>query len=319
MDKVSNSFKCKRRDTCKYRSKEGSIYGCDYTFITGELRIKGLPRDKWGAEFCDKYDPAEKKRTRKPPASFKPLDDNVMMALYKQGLSDYAMAKKLQVGYSRVKSWREGKALPRNIPEPRIGAIDPRRALELYQEGLTDRDIGLKMNTSTTTVRRWRVDANLPPNRNAIRWRQAEELYDMGLTDVEISVALGCSTESVGKWRRSTGREGNGARTVVRVGERLKAEIHRLYDRGLLAGETAIILGISSQTVLRRQRQMGLPGNSVGNHRKKEIEGVEEIKDGFTWDEETQLFWIFVNGRLRAVTKDQAEAGELYEKVRRED
>ena len=311
----TRNFRCKRRD-CVYRSNN-SIYGCDYSSITGQLRVAGLPRELWAPELCDKYISGKRKYTRKNIPAM-PLDEETVMGLYKDGLSDTAIGRKLNVSGRRVTDWRLSHKLPRNGSGPRVLTVDNVRVLELYQEGLSDGAIARKTGFSTAAVRDWRINANLPSNeyKGNIDKKRAELFYNDGKSDVEIANLLECSVDAIRTWRKRTNRDPNARyRGVMRIGPQMRERMKRLHIRGLLQAEQAVVLGLHPISIQRHMAAMAIPPNIWTRDRR--IEGVEKVEDGFTWDEETQMFWVFVKGKLRAAARTQDEAAKLYEEVRK--
>ena len=92
---------------------------CDYILIAGERR--GCPIDdctRFEKNKTDKrkrFAPIQIKKARKPPKPYVHPDEEAMMRLYKQGMSDGKIANATSVSRRSVFLWRKRNGLPSNL------------------------------------------------------------------------------------------------------------------------------------------------------------------------------------------------------------
>lgn len=91
------------------------------------------------------------------------IRDSEKMRLYKQGLDDKEIAKRLGCTREAVRAWRKRNDLASaNKWESKLHA-DHAKRLELYNQGKTDKEIAAALESSETTIWHWRKTNNLPP------------------------------------------------------------------------------------------------------------------------------------------------------------
>jgi len=94
-------------------------------------------------------------------------EENKRLELYKQGLSDGEIAKKLGISQSTIADWRKARGLKPNIP-PITKKTTHKQKLELYNMGFTDTEIAKILNLNPSYVSAWRRKNNLKPNYNPV-------------------------------------------------------------------------------------------------------------------------------------------------------
>lgn len=171
-------------------------------------------------ENCPFYDPLypgkKKPKTnapilpRQPRAKREykaPADEEKLMELYEDGLSDRKIAESLGLKEFQVLRWRQ----ERQLPSKALHRMDEERAREMYYAGKSDREIAKKLGVAAQTVCNWRSKEKLKSIRSysRINYDQLRELYDQGLNDTQISQITGACTDSIRKWRKQNGLETN--------------------------------------------------------------------------------------------------------------
>ena len=127
------------------------------------------------------------------------------MELYRSGLIDDEIAKKLGVNRSTVAAWRSRNNLPPNGGNKIRRDFD--KALELYKQGDTDGEIAKKTGNNKATIASWRKRNGLSPNmkigmKSRIDSETAQKMYKDKASDSDIAKALGMNVSSVRYWRK---------------------------------------------------------------------------------------------------------------------
>ena len=137
-----------------------------------------------------------------------PADEDRLMALYKEGLSDRNVAETLGLKEFQVLRWRQERDLPSNYS---LHRLDKNRARELYEEGKSDREIAEILGVVPNTICQWRKKEKLKAKRQyaKVNYDRLRELYDQGLNDTQIYRITGTSKDAIRKWRKSTGLKAN--------------------------------------------------------------------------------------------------------------
>lgn len=137
-----------------------------------------------------------------------PADEDRLMALYKEGLSDRNVAETLGLKEFQVLRWRQERDLPSNYS---LHRLDKNRARELYEEGKSDREIAEILGVAPNTICQWRKKEKLKAKRQyaKVNYDRLRELYDQGLNDTQIYRITGTSKDAIRKWRKSTGLKAN--------------------------------------------------------------------------------------------------------------
>ena len=148
---------------------------------------------------------------RKPRAKREykaPADEEKLMELYEDGLSDKKVAEALGLKEFQVLRWRQERNLP---SKSSLRHLDKNRVRELYEEGKSDREIARTLGVAAKTITNWRSKEKLKSIRSysRINYDQLRELYDQGLNDTQISQITGACTDSIRKWRKQNGLETN--------------------------------------------------------------------------------------------------------------
>lgn len=310
-------FKCKHKD-CIYHSKH-FLYSCDYSNYHEHTRVYGLPRDKWSAEFCDKYVSGKKKTKSREFKIPVPLDYEKIAYLYKRGLNDTEIAREMKCAPSKISDWRKQQNLKSNTTRSSRISFDTDKAQELYHKGWSDGEIGRALGCSSDTVRLWRKKSNLEARRHGgtsptINWEYGRQLYDSGHSDTEMSALLKCRIETVRQWRVRNNLPVNVSETRKTHLTKAQLELIRsLHTRGLLDTEIAVILGCGSDTIYKKRRAWDLPTNNSGGRRAKPLLVAEKIEDGLMYDEPTGLWWVFRHDRIIGAGRDEIAAAKIFE------
>ena len=137
-----------------------------------------------------------------------PADEDRLMALYKEGLSDRNVAETLGLKEFQVLRWRQERDLPSNYS---LHRLDKNRARELYEEGKSDREIAEILGVAPNTICQWRKKEKLKAKRQyaKVNYDRLRELYDQGMNDTQIYRITGTSKDAIRKWRKSTGLKAN--------------------------------------------------------------------------------------------------------------
>ena len=137
-----------------------------------------------------------------------PADEDRLMELYKEGLSDRNVAETLGLKEFQVLRWRQERDLPSNYS---LHRLDKNRARELYEEGKSDREIAEILGVAPNTICQWRKKEKLKAKRQyaKVNYDRLRELYDQGLNDTQIYRITGTSKDAIRKWRKSTGLKAN--------------------------------------------------------------------------------------------------------------
>ena len=137
-----------------------------------------------------------------------PADEDRLMELYKEGLSDRNVAETLGLKEFQVLRWRQERDLPSNYS---LHRLDKNRARELYEEGKSDREIAEILGVAPNTICQWRKKEKLKAKSQdaKVNYDRLRELYDQGLNDTQIYRITGTSKDAIRKWRKSTGLKAN--------------------------------------------------------------------------------------------------------------
>ena len=137
-----------------------------------------------------------------------PADEEKLMELYEDGLSDKKVAEALGLKEFQVLRWRQERNLPSKF---NLRHLDKNRVRELYEEGKTDREIARTLGVAAQTIANWRSKEKLKSVKSyaRINYDQLRELYDQGMNDTQISQITGACTDSIRKWRKQNGLETN--------------------------------------------------------------------------------------------------------------
>ena len=137
-----------------------------------------------------------------------PADEDRLMELYKEGLSDRNVAETLGLKEFQVLRWRQERDLPSNYS---LHRLDKNRARELYEEGKSDREIAEILGVAPNTICQWRKKEKLKAKRQyaKVNYDRLRELYDQGMNDTQIYRITGTSKDAIRKWRKSTGLKAN--------------------------------------------------------------------------------------------------------------
>lgn len=149
---------------CRHLSLEHGW--CNFGENTGELwTLTGVKRGAHGG--CVLKDEEMERRVR-ARAKLDPKEDALRMRLYRQGMTDEEIARKVGTVRSGIAQWRIKRGLPINKTEVR--QVSPERQkilakrLELYKQGLCDEEIADQLGCHTTTIFRWRKSFGLEAN-----------------------------------------------------------------------------------------------------------------------------------------------------------
>lgn len=92
-------------------------------------------------------------------------NDSWRIRLYRKGLKDNQIAKRVGVSPKTICDWRKRKGLPRNTePGGQIKEFPERE--KLYKEGLNDGEIARELGKSSNTIHSWRERRGFLPNVN---------------------------------------------------------------------------------------------------------------------------------------------------------
>jgi len=148
------------------------------------------------------------------------VEEERRLSLYREGLSDREIARRLGLTHSAIRYWRLSRGLPTN---PRLALEEER--LRLYQEGLSDGEIAKRLGCPRSTIQGWRQRRGLPPNYpphygkylSDEEEEQRMRLYRQGLNDREIAERLGLTTRAIHLWRRRRGLPANRSTRAINL------------------------------------------------------------------------------------------------------
>ena len=195
-----------------------------------------------------------------PPRAPKPRAPWIEQAreLYRLGLTDGEIAKRVGTGTQNICFWRKREGLPSNYRPKRNEDFMP-----LYRQGLSDGEIAAATGKEKRYVQKWRARWGLPYNpskrEKACRedQRRRRELYDRGLSDREIAEETGAKISTVTSWRDNFGLAPNpGGKRGIPVS--WEEDGLRLYREGKTDREIAEAVGRSVATVGEWRRKHGL-------------------------------------------------------------
>ena len=191
---------------CGYAELAGGWYVCCYFLDTGKRRPcpggKGCTVRKTEASSRRKRVMTEQAMAQ---MRIKKARDEERMALYRQGLSDRAIAQKLGLTSSTIRIWRVDQGLPTNIKtgRPRQDQQEELREQKAMEEA--------RIQKEKEDARRAKDEARM-------------ELYRQGLSDMAIARRLGMSQNGIHKWRTARGLPPNGRSGIPRKEEQTNGE-----------------------------------------------------------------------------------------------
>lgn len=155
-----------------------------------------------------KTSPILPRKPKKAKEYTAPADEDRLMELYKEGLSDRNVAETLGLKEFQVLRWRQERDLPSNYS---LHRLDRNRARELYEEGKSDREIAGILGVAPNTICHWRKTEKLKAKRQyaKVNYDRLRELYDQGLNDTQIYRITGTSKDTILKWRKQNGLKSN--------------------------------------------------------------------------------------------------------------
>lgn len=112
------------------------------------------------AEMLDFLGIERPKSTAKPPRK---LDSKKAMELYREGLNDSEIARRLDVSDNSVHLWRRRNGLASHCV--RVAENEETRRRSLWGQGLSDAEIGEAVGVHRKAISAWRHVRGLPPNR----------------------------------------------------------------------------------------------------------------------------------------------------------
>jgi len=124
---------------------------------------------------------------------------------YFEGLTDYKIAKALDITTSRVATWRKRFNLPRN---PRVYNTTSRshyaQVKTLYDKGYNDAEISEMSDVVVGRIDRWRRLQNLPKNtQKQFNESDIMELYKLGFSDNDIARIIKTYPKQISLWREA--------------------------------------------------------------------------------------------------------------------
>ena len=223
----------------------------------------------------------EAKPKAAPKAAPKPRAPWIEQAreLYRLGLTDGEIAKRVGTGTQNICFWRKREGLPSNYRPKRNEDFMP-----LYRQGLSDGEIAAATGKEKRTVQKWRARWGLPYNpckrEKACRedQRRRRELYDRGLSDREIAEETGAKISTVTSWRDNFGLTPNpGGKRGIPVS--WEEDGLRLYREGKTDREIAEAVGRSVATVGEWRRKHGLALHPARPEKKRSFDSLTLAQD----------------------------------------
>lgn len=162
---------------CRYRGCGEAL--CGYIGVTGKARILISPDV---GEDCAAFEPAGdgpmprkvQAMTVMPNAGERTEDQEArsrqrlyrqMKDMYKEGMSDRAIAAELRVGAYTVRRWRQREGLGVNnhgaVPD-KVLAERREKTREMWAKGCSDNEIAKALHTSKRSIVKWRKEMGLP-------------------------------------------------------------------------------------------------------------------------------------------------------------
>jgi len=163
-----------------------------------------------------------------------------------------------------------------------------KKRLAIYNQGLRDKEIAEKIGVSLDTIYRWRKAHGLPRNyertaNDAIRF----SLYREGKTDREIATSVGIKKNAIWYWRKRNNLPPNihsPPHTITKEEHELRLS---LYNQGLLDGEIAKAVGLSTPAIWYWRKKNNLPPNVSKFNRLSEADAKRrELYDQGLTDKE---------------------------------
>lgn len=133
------------------------------------------------------------------------------MPLYRAGLSDAEIGRRLFWSTGTVSFWRAKNGLPANKHKLRAPRkTNPNRInsnsekmRNLHKSGLLNAEIAEQLNISVSYVRAWLSRQGLKANRISDKqFSRYQELYEKFKNDSEIAEICGVTPSAVAHWRR---------------------------------------------------------------------------------------------------------------------
>ena len=104
-----------------------------------------------------------------------PQEERVRLALYRQGLSDSEIARRVGVSRCSIAQWRRRRGLAPNFPPRVLTREEEEKRLALYLSGYSDREIANRLGRSKHCIAQWRIKRGLPAHsgrRGLALWQQ---------------------------------------------------------------------------------------------------------------------------------------------------
>jgi ribonucleoside-diphosphate reductase alpha chain len=116
------------------------------------------------------------------------VENSDILELYREGLSDYEIAERLDCGKSTVQRRRSHELqLPPNGDggrNPGSTSFDERVALDLYRDGHTDAEVADELGVHPTTMSRFRAREQLDPNGKPVKTVRQPDHLDENLAEL---------------------------------------------------------------------------------------------------------------------------------------
>lgn len=95
-----------------------------------------------------------------------PEEHEERLALYRQGLSDREIGKRLYLNNTTIFMWRKINHLPANHPRvPYLPMEEEQRRMEAYRKGLTNKEMAAELGLTRECVRDWVARRGLKGNK----------------------------------------------------------------------------------------------------------------------------------------------------------
>ena len=160
--------------------------------------------------------------------------DEQFLELYRQGLGDREIARRLGVNVGTVWIRRKKLGLPPNRPRGGPRKFTDEQLLSLYRMGLTDREIAERLGVDRSGVCVRRRMLGLPPNvKPRIDVERLKRLLSSGKTASQVAEELGVHPTTVYKWVKRLKM----AEREVRVVDGIVYSVHPDHDRLLRLAE----------------------------------------------------------------------------------
>lgn len=231
---------CRKCASCFYaRSLAGAnlserIGYCNYAEIEGHIRSTICPP----GEACTVW----KQQNARPK-----IDEAAAERLYREGLNDRTIARRLNVTEYRVRAWRQENGYGKRVQH----TFSEETARRLYEAGMTDEKAAKELGIATNTYKKWRLANHLERKRVDRRSERMMSAYLDGLTDTQAAKELGITRDTMQKWRT---RNGLPPQRTARYADRNK-KILRMHREGMSTKEIAERLDTTYNTVYHAIRR----------------------------------------------------------------